>query len=215
LIQRTRQPLRSATRALRAAKRARPTARFVLTHTHARTHASSPSLTHALAAPAVGLQILSLGNLCCNCANKAGIESVCMIRSWTERWNTSDCTRFSSPSPCCCAPAPPGLAGAVLCWFASHSRAAACNRNEIVCRNCERRGRSDEANEELVNEALAKSELKATLGLEVLGAGGRASEKETKHARVQRGAAGSSGTHVQASHSTNRPYRTGDAARVT
>jgi hypothetical protein len=48
------------------------------------------------------------------------------------------------------------------------------SRNEFACRNCERRGRSDEANEEMVNEALAKSELKATLGLEVTQVSGRA-----------------------------------------
>lgn len=53
-----------------------------------------------------------------------------------------------------------------------------------MCRNCERRGRSDEANEELVNEVLAKSELKATLGLEVWEReGGQASRKRCTHAR--------------------------------
>ena len=57
------------------------------------------------------------------------------------------------------------------------------SRNEFACRNCERRGRSDEANEELVNEALAKSKFKATLGLEVTEAGRRAGEWHAVRAR--------------------------------
>ena len=39
-------------------------------------------------------EIVKLGSLCCNCARKAGIEQVYMIRSWTDRWNNSDYTRY-------------------------------------------------------------------------------------------------------------------------
>jgi hypothetical protein len=38
-------------------------------------------------------EVLKLGNLCCNCARHAGISQMCMIRSLTEHWNTSDFTK--------------------------------------------------------------------------------------------------------------------------